>query len=149
MSRNYWLKQSHEPAYYAWSGYAFEAVCLKHIDQIEIALNISTSSTIGTWRFIPEKKSQENGAQVDLVIDRTDDAINLCEIKYTTEPFAIDKHYAAKLKELAELFLGVKPVTKKHIFLSMISANGLKETMYSEELIQGLVTLPDLFKDIS
>ncbi len=142
-AQEYWLDQSQRPAYYAWSGYAFEAVCMKHIDEIVRALKIRASSTIGSWRT-SGRKTSEQGAQIDLVIDRSDNAITLGEIKYTQQPFAIDKQYAQKLRATIALFKQ-KTKTTKQIFLAMISANGLKKTLYSEELVTSLVTLADLF----
>ena len=129
---------------YAWSGYAFEAVCRKHIDQILHALDIQASSTIGTWKFTTSKKVTQNGCQVDLIIDRSDDAINICEIKYTDKPFVIDKQYAEKLRYTMELFRK-QTSTEKQLFLTFISSSGLKQTMYSKELVANTVLLNDLF----
>ena len=143
-AQNYWVNQSQRPTYYAWAGYAFEAVCMKHVENIINALGIRANSTIGSWRSIPKKGSAENGAQIDLVIERTDNAITLCEIKYTDKPYAIDKHYAEKLKHTMAIF-GQKTKTTKQLFLAIISANGLKKTIYSEGLVSGIVTLNDLF----
>lgn len=141
---DYWLTQSQRPSYYAWSGYAFESVCMKHVDHIIHALNIKASGQVGAWRFIPRKKLGE-GAQIDLVIDRSDNAITVCEIKYTDQKFAIDKQYAKNLKKKIEIFKG-KTGTNKQIFLAMICANGLKNTSYSGEHIDGgVVSLDDLF----
>lgn len=141
--QNYWVNQSQKPSYCAWSGYAFEIICRKHIDQIIRALNINATSTVSAWRFIPRKKL-ENGAQIDLVIDRNDNAITLCEIKYTSQPFAINKQYADNLSNKIEVF---KKVTKtnKQIFIIMVAASGLKPTQYAKEMIAHVVTLDDLF----
>jgi hypothetical protein len=140
----FWLIQSQKPLFYAWSGYAFEAVCMKHFDKIIKALNIHSVQDYGWWRYVATDDT-ENGAQIDLVIDRSDDAITLCEIKYTAKPFSIDKAYAAKLRSVIELFR-LKTGSEKQIFRSMISATGLKETKYSEQLVTGIVTLDDLFE---
>jgi len=143
-TQDYWLNQSQRPAYYAWSGYAFEAVCMKHVDHIIHALHIKASGKISAWRFISRKKIVE-GAQVDLVIDRSDNAITLCEIKYTDQQYTIDKQYAKNLKNKIEVFKE-KTGTKKQIFLAMICANGLKKTTYSDEQIDGgIVALDSLF----
>lgn len=142
-TKDHWMNQSQRPAYYAWSGYAFEAVCMKHIEQIIRGLNIKASTTVGSWHFIPKIPS-ENGVQIDLIIDRNDNAITLGEIKFTEQPFAIDKSYAEKLKRKLDIFKQ-KTKTKKQLFLVMVSANGLKPTMYSEAMIDGTATLKDLF----
>lgn len=141
---DYWINQSQRPSYYAWSGYAFEAVCAKHIEKIINVLKIRTSSTIGSWRYIPRKRI-EHGAQIDLIIDRTDNALTVCEMKYTEQPFSVDKEYFGKLQKKIAIFRE-KTGIKKQIFLVMISANGLKQTIYSEEIVDGVVTLNDLFE---
>jgi len=138
----HWIDQSQRPAFHAWSGYAFEAVCAKHVEQIVHALKVKAMYA-GAWRFTPRTK-MEDGAQIDLVIDRSDNAMTVCEIKYTNKPFAIDKQYAEKLKHKIAVFKK-KTNTKKQIFLSMISANGLEKTIYSEDMVDGVVTLDDLF----
>jgi AAA+ ATPase superfamily predicted ATPase len=140
----HWIDQSQRPSYYAWSGYAFEAVCLKHIDSIIHALKIRAAS-VGSWRFIPRKKA-ENGAQIDLVIDRNDNAITLCEIKYTANPFVIDKQSNEKLKHKIAIFKK-KVKINKQIFLAIISANGLEKNIYAEEIVDGIVILEDLFRN--
>ncbi len=141
---DHWVIQSQRPGYYAWAGYAFEAVCAKHIHNIIRGLGIKTVNAIAAWRYVPKSRN-ERGAQIDLVIDRIDNAITLCEMKYTSQPFAIDKEYAAVLTNKIEIFRK-RTKTTKQLFLTMVSANGLKETIYSEELVSGFVTLEVLFK---
>ncbi len=143
LMQDHWLKQIQKPIYHVWSGYAFEAVCYKHINQIIQALKIKTAESVSSWRLIGKKGISE-GTQIDLLIERNDDAITLCEIKYTEEPFAIDKAYAQILAKKKNVF-EKETKTKKQIFLTMISANGLKPTLYSEEMIEGIVTLENLF----
>lgn len=140
---NHWLKQHDKPSYNSWAGYAFEALCMKHIDQIVNALEIKTAESISSWRAISHKQD-ESGAQIDLLINRSDDAITACEIKYTDEPFAITKSYATDLSNKIDIFRK-KTQTKKQIFLALISANGLKPTMYSKDIVTNIVTLDDLF----
>lgn len=141
---DHWVDQSNRPSYYSWSGYAFEAVCMKHIDQIIRALNIRASST-GSWRFIPRKKT-ENGAQIDLIIDRSDNAMTVCEIKYTQQPFSLDKQYAEKLKNKIAIFKK-KTSVDKQVFLVMIVASGLEKTIHSKEMVDAVITLDALFKE--
>ena len=143
--RDHWAVQSQRPSYYAWAGYAFEAVCVKHYHQIIQSLGIKGVNAIGSWRFVP-RNDTEKGTQIDLVIDRLDDSITLCEIKYTEKPFIIDKSYAASLQNKLSLFKQ-HTGTDKQIFLAMVVAGGLKETVYSHEMISGVATLEDLFKE--
>jgi hypothetical protein len=141
---DYWIDINKSQTYKTWSGYAFENVCMKHINQIIAAMHIKSVNAIDSWRYIP-KESSKSGAQIDLLIDRNDDAITICEIKYTSEPFTIDKAYAQKLQNKIEIFKN-KTKTRKQIFLVLISANGLKPSAYSKEMISNIVTLEDLFK---
>ena len=141
----YWESKINSPTWKAWSGYAFESICYKHIANIRKALKLGADAVVGTWSYIPKTK-EEDGAQIDLLFDRQDDAISICEIKYTNKPFELDKQYARNLLNKIEVF---KKITKtsKQIFVAMISANGLKPTVYSEELVTDCVTLEDLFKE--
>jgi len=143
--QNFWLYESQRPSYYAWAGYAFEAVCLKHVSAIIKTLGIKSARATGSWRYIAKKKGEE-GAQIDLVIDRFDNAITLCEIKYTEVPFALDKQYAARLRRAMQIFQQTTKINKQ-MFLAFVSANGLKKTIYSEDMVTGVVTLDDLFKE--
>ena len=143
--KDFWIHQSQRPSYYAWAGYAFEAVCMKHIDQIINALKISMVRSIGTWQYIPRSR-KDTGAQIDLIIDRFDNAITACEIKYTDQPFILDKQYASKIQRTLKIFKQ-KAKIDKQIFLAFVSASGLKETIYSEEMVTGIATLEELFRE--
>ena len=143
---DHWLKQHNKPSYHAWAGLAFEAICLKHIESIINALQIKTAEYTSSWR-IAATGSHEFGAQIDLLIDRSDDAITVCEIKYTDEPFIIDKLFMSTLNTKVDIFKK-KTQTKKQVFIALISANGIKQNQYSNEGITGVVTLNDLFVTI-
>ncbi len=141
---NYWLNASKQPSYHAWTGYAFEAVCMKHIDQIIKAIGIETlAGEIGSWRYVSPKKGAYPGAQIDMVIARVDNSINLCEIKFSKDAFVITKEYAKKLDQKKEIFENITK-TGKQIFLTMITTNGVKKNMYSEDLVDSEVKLNDL-----
>lgn len=145
MRKGYWAGKLLSPAWHSWAGYAFEAVCYKHIPQISMALKLEPTAIPHTWRSVPPKGSNEDGAQIDLLFDRDDAAITLCEIKYTDQAFSIDKQYAEKLIIKIGVFK-TKTKTKKDIFLAFVSASGLKKTMYSEAMVSGIVDADDLFK---
>ncbi len=140
---NIWQLLSQTQPYKTWSGYAFENICLKHIPQIKKALGIagvySQSSS-----FYKKGNNQEKGTQIDLVIDRNDHVINLCEIKFHHEPFSITKSYADSLRNKRGIFRKMTK-TRKHLELTMIAAFGLKTNPYSLELIPVCLTLDDLF----
>ena len=138
----YWQMLSQQSSWKAWSGYAFEAVCFKHVNSIKKALQIPEGSEVSSWKQIGNQK--EEGTQIDLVFDRPDKIVNLCEIKYCKEPFVIDKHYAALLLKREAIYRQSTRTTKQ-IVHSMIVSGGLKKTLYSEEIIFSVATLTNLF----
>ena len=69
---------------------------------------------------------------MDLVIDRADNCINLCEIKFCEEQFEITKDYAKDLERKKSVFQEITG-TKKSI--TIITPFGLqKENVYWIEL---------------
>lgn len=130
-------------SYTSWSGYAFEAICLKHVAEIKRALGISGVYTeASAWRYIPRKG--ESGAQVDLLLDRADQCINLCEMKFSASPFVITKRYAEELAKKVEVFKG-QTKTGKAVFLTMVTAGGVGRNEYYDSLVQGEVGMRELF----
>jgi uncharacterized protein len=141
-----WVKLSTGNSYKIWNGMAFEAVCLKHFEQIKIGLGIQGVQTEeSVWRFIPSKGKAEKGAQIDLLIDRKDQCINICEMKFYNEEFTIDKAYASALHQKVAVFKE-KTNTKKTLFLTMITTYGIKENIYSTSLVQNSLTMDVLFQ---
>ncbi|HOZ88540.1 MAG TPA: hypothetical protein PL029_12325 [Bacteroidia bacterium] len=115
------------PSHRAWSGYAYEQVCLAHIPQIKKALGISGIETeTSSWKSL----ASANGAQIDLVIDRRDGVINLCEMKFSINPYTIDKSYAALLRNKAGTFKS-ETQTRKSVFITMVTTFGLQTNAYS------------------
>jgi hypothetical protein len=145
-SVGYWLAKAKSSSFKAWAGLAFEAICYKHLAQIRKAAHITPGASVGSWRYAPRKQEQQ-GTQIDLLFDRDDGVITICEIKHNTQPFIIDKEYAQKLLNKATVYKQ-QTRTSKQLFLVMITANGLKPSMYSEETINGVVTLEDFFKEL-
>ena len=141
---NYWQTKCKTPRWQSWSGYAFEAFCYKHIDQITRALKIHTGFDIGTWCYRPKTK-QEKGAQIDLLLDRDDGVITIFEIKYSENLFRITKQYATELTDKIDIFCEQLNV-KKELFLTMITVSGLLKNTYSDQLVANEITLEDLIK---
>jgi len=138
---NYWISMIDSPVHRSWTGYAFERVCMEHIPQIKHCLGISGVHTrYASWR----SSESENGAQVDLCIDRNDSVINLCEMKYSINPFIIDKKYAENLRNKVGVFKQ-ETKTRKSVFLTFISTFGLKQNEYSG-LVQNEIRMQDLFR---
>jgi uncharacterized protein len=139
-----WLRQSAGHSYKSWSGFAFETVCQKHVSQIKHALGIAGVYTESSaWRWIARKN--EPGAQVDLLIDRQDHCINLCEMKFAAAEFTIDKKYAGELDKKVQVFRE-QTKTRKSIFLTMITTYGTRKNDHYTGRVLGEVTMDDLFK---
>lgn len=147
INSGFWVSQSGRSSWKGWAGLAFESVCYKHLDHIRNTLKLDPGSIAGTWRYLPRLKNEEEGAQIDLLFDRPDGVITVCEIKYSEKKYALDKPYSKVLLRKIEVFKR-HTKSKKQIFISMITTYGLKETMYSEEMVESEVVLEDLFKEI-
>ena len=109
------------PEFTAWSGYAFEQVCLQHTPQLKQALNIGGVVTRSS-AWLGDDGTRK--AQIDLVIDRRDGVINLCEMKFSTSTFTITKAYATELREKIRLFKELTK-TRKAVYLTMVTTYGL------------------------
>ena len=142
LDKGVWVNAIDHPSRRAWSGYAFEQVCLAHIMQIKKALEIGgIISQASSWKSI----DSDPGAQIDLVIDRRDQVINLCEVKYSINPYTITKSYADTLRNKVGVFKR-ETKTVKSIFLTMISTFGLEKNEYTSSLIQRSITMDALFQ---
>jgi len=141
----YWEIQSNTQQYKIWCGYAFESICLKHINQILKKLDIEHLTLgLGPWRFVPNKQSGIDGAQVDLMVERSDGCINLCDMKHCAKPFVIDKRYANILKRKIDVFKK-STQTKSTILCTFITVNGIKDNQYARELVDAEIIVDDLF----
>ena len=136
-----WLRLSDTPAYKSWSGLAFESLCIKHLEAVEKAIGIQAIHTqASAWK--------NAGAQIDLVIDRRDQTINLCEMKFYNDSFTIDKKYAATLRHKATQFK-LQTKTRKQIFWVLLTPFGLHKNEHSIGLVDTVVTGEQLFTKIT
>lgn len=141
VEKNYWLKMIDNPKHRAWSGYAFEQVCLAHIPQVKKALGISG---IETETFAWRSSQPKNSAQIDLIINRRDGIINVCEMKFSINPFSITKSYDAELRNKTGVFK-TETQTNKSLSLTIITTFGLQSNAYSGN-IQNQLQMNDLFE---
>lgn len=140
-----WLAKHRSPAFRAWSGLTFESICLTHISGIKRALGIAAVETEeGAWRHVASEPD-EDGAQIDLVIDRADQTMNLCEMKFSEAEYVVDKAYARELRHKRATFERVTG-TRKTLFLTLVTTYGLKENRHSQELGMNSVTMDALFE---
>lgn len=138
--QNVWLNLIDHPAQRTWQGFAFEQVCMDHVPQIKKALGISgVLSNHAAWRG----NAGERSTQIDLLIDRRDQVINLCECKFSLNTFAIDKSYAEQLRDKIGIFKTVTK-TKKAVFLTLITTYGIEKNQHAY-LAQNEVVMDDLF----
>jgi AAA+ ATPase superfamily predicted ATPase len=143
-SESQWMHVRSTPAWHAWSGYAFENICLRHVAEIRKALGISGVRTEhSSWRH--HAADAPAGAQIDLVIDRRDGAINLCEMKFSDAEFIIDKKYAEELRNKQAIFRSVTG-THKTLFLTLVTSQGVKPGVWKAEIVQNEVTGDALFE---
>lgn len=141
--RQSWDNLSQLQTWKSWSGYAFENICLKHSYLIKHALGISgVYSNESSFIFKGDQGSK--GFQIDLLIDRNDNSINLCEIKFYESEFIVNKSYANTLRERIALFK-MRTKTRKQVFLTIISTFGLKSNIHSIGLVNQEITMDALF----
>ena len=140
----FWSAYTDDGSHRAWTGYAFEQVALSHIGQIKRKLQIGGVLTRQySWR----STKASPGVQIDLVIDRNDGVINLCEIKYSRDEFEIDAAYERQLQRRIEVFRR-ETGTKSALHTTFITTYGLVKNKYAAQ-IQSVVTMEDLFADPS
>ena len=137
---NYWANNFGTPTHNSWRGYAFEQVCLWHIPQIKHKLGISGVTTnYSSWR----SANKEMFAQIDLVIDRNDRIINLCEMKYSNDEYVITKDYNDNLRKKRTCFIEETKI-RKTVHTTMLTTYGVKRNSYWGN-IQSEVKMDDLF----
>lgn len=138
-----WEQLSRQSAYTAWSGYAFENICLMHIRQIKAALGISGVYTRhGSWIFKGDDSLP--GAQIDMIIDRADLIIHLCEAKFTKENYALSKESAAQLRLRKTIFKQATQ-TKKAVFTTLLTTYPALQNKYYLEEVDSEITMEELF----
>ena len=138
----FWTNTLNTPQHNAWAGLSFEIVSLLHVREVKKSLEVlGVQSAEYAWR----SKKNKPAVQIDLLLDRADNIINLCEIKYSNLPYLITKEYEEKLREKIEVFRQ-ETLPRKAIHLLMLTTFGVKQNKYSG-IVQNEVTLDDLFSE--
>jgi uncharacterized protein len=139
-----WQKLSQTQTWKSWTGYAFESICLKHVGQIKKAIGIvgvySESSS-----FYSKADGQQRGVQIDLLIDRNDHVMNLCELKFYNTEFVPTKDFATEIRQKVGIFKALTN-TPKQIFVTLISTFPLLSNQHSIGLIDQNLTMAVLFE---
>ncbi len=136
----FWSHSANSPTHNTWAGLAFEKLCLAHLPQMKQRLGISGVQT-NACSWSSKRASQK--AQIDLLIDRKDETINLCEMKFSRSEYEIDNAQEQKLNHRIEVFQD-ETNTNKSIILTLVTTEGLKKNSHSD-IIQSLIVLNDLF----
>ena len=143
-NENYWKENLNSPSVRAWSGIAFERVCLEHIPQIKKALGISGVYTeVNAWSCNRDDKKGIKGSQIDLLIVRKDQVINVCEMKYSETNYLVDGKFDLNQKRKISDFIN-STQTRYAIHSTLITTYGVEENAYSGD-IQSIITADDLF----
>jgi hypothetical protein len=138
-----WRHLSQTQTVKIWSGYAYENLCLKHLGQIKKALGIAgVFATAAT--FLQRGTETEEGAQIDLVLDRNDHVINLFEIKFYNHEISLTEAEASNIRQKVAIFKAATG-TRKYIMVTMITVYGLKHNKHSLGLVENVLTLEDMF----
>lgn len=138
-----WNQLSQTPAAKVWWGYAYENTCLKHLPNIKKALGISGVYTQAST-FLHKGTDGERGAQIDLVLDRNDQIINLFEIKFYNTEFTLSEADATAIRNQMWSFR-TKTGTKKHLMPVLVTTFGMPHNKHSLGLIEKVLTMDDLF----
>ena len=133
-----WTSYINSPGYYAWRGNAFEILCLNHINEIKKALGISG---VETHEYAWRSKKTEPGAQIDLLIDRKDGIINICEMKYSDKEFVITGEEEENLIHKREAFRE-ETNPDKALHITLISVSGVKDNKY-KSVAQQIINVED------
>jgi hypothetical protein len=138
-----WLQKAGQQSFKIWCGHAFENVCLKHTWQIKKALGIQGIYTQeASWLFKGTK--EQEGTQIDLIIDRADNCINICEMKFYNTAFEISKTYAAQLQNKIAVFER-HTKSKKNVFITMLTTYGTITNAHKLSVVTNDVTMEALF----
>ncbi|MCB0581145.1 MAG: AAA family ATPase [Phaeodactylibacter sp.] len=138
-----WQSLNQSQSWKSWSGYAYENICLQHIEKIKAALGISGMHT-RHCSFLAKATEEREGVQIDLLIDRMDNAISICEIKFYNDVFSLSKEQADKLRKKRRSFREASR-SRKQLFLVLITTFGLAPNKHSLGLIDNVVTMGELF----
>lgn len=139
---DYWLYHQKESEINSWRGIAFEEVCLQHVHQIKSAMQVAGVASKESALIVGGTKKTD-GMQIDLIIDRADDVVNVCEMKYSKARFVVTKPYAEKLSKRLSSLEVIMP--EKTIHMTLISIKGMERNENSE-IFTTSISADDLFR---
>lgn len=143
---HFWENRITSSSVQAWCGIAFERVCLEHVPQIKKALGISgVETSINAWRCLKDPENGIFGSQIDLLIVRRDQVINVCEMKYSESEYQVDAVFDMKMRHKISDLRTISR-TKYALYPTLVTTYGVMETSYAGNL-QAIITADQLFED--
>ena len=144
---HFWQNQINTSSVNSWSGLAFEKVCLEHVPQMKKALGISGVYTdVNSWQCSTDKEKGIAGAQIDLMLVRKDQIINLCEMKYTDASFSVTKKFIMDMNTKIQSFK-LKTKSNYAIHPTLVTTYPVVQNEYASEL-QSIITADELFAEL-
>lgn len=141
---HFWTNNIGSALYRTWSGLAFERVCLQHIEQLKKALGIAGVLTnVYSWQTEEDIEKGIEKSQIDLLLDRNDNVINICEMKFSEHEYLMTEREATNLRRRKGNFIAVTK-TRKAVHITLVSPYGAKQNAHTS-IIQNQITLDELF----
>ncbi|MFK2240004.1 hypothetical protein ACIXKS_18830 [Bacteroides fragilis] len=140
----WWSHNLDDAGIRAWMGLTFELICMKHHKQIKKALGISGIGTsVSTWKCLPDTENEIPGAQIDMLIERSDKVIHLCEMKFSEQEYSITNEYEMRLRKRMGIFKE-RTKTKEAVVHTFVTTFGVGQGKHSS-IVHSEVTMDDLF----
>jgi uncharacterized protein len=142
-TKSSWSQMVQTPVYKIWSGYAFENLCFKHTFQIKKAMGIHGIIT-NEYSYILKGNADNKGFQIDLIIDRADNCVNILEVKFYNTEYEVSESYGRQLLHKSTIFQE-RTRLKKTVFITMLTVFGVKKNEHYLTAVTNQLLLDDLF----
>lgn len=142
-TKSSWTQITQSPGYKIWAGYAFENLCFKHTWQIKKAFGISGVIT-NEYSYVLKGNADQQGIQIDMIIDRADNCVNILEVKFQNSEYEVSEAYARLLLNKAAIFKE-RTRLKKNIFITMLTVFGVKKNEHYLMAVTNQLLIDDLF----
>jgi uncharacterized protein len=142
-TKSSWTQITENPVFKIWSGYAFENLCFKHTEQIKKAMGIQGVIT-NEYSYVLKGNAEQQGIQIDMIIDRADNCVNILEIKFYNTEYEVSESYARQLLHKATIFQE-RTRLKKNVFITMLTVFGVKKNEHYLMAVTNQLLIDDLF----
>ncbi len=138
-----WAQIVQNPVYKIWSGYAFENLCFKHTFQIKKAMGFHGIIT-NEYSYVSKGNADQEGMQIDMIIDRADNCVNILEVKFHNTEYEVSESYGRQLLHKATIFQE-RTRLKKNVFITMLTVFGVKKNEHYLTAVTNQLLIDDLF----